>query len=134
MFAVLVLSCEVPGVHEKTAREFLDLYLAADQRGAIALCTGRARAQLQEEIDLLSGVDDREGAVAQARPSLHLEKVYEQERPGGDVAFLFRVELTRGDLKVPSRDVFVLVGASDGPARVKTFSFDPSGTHTDDKP
>lgn len=130
-----MVGCGAPGGHEKTAREFLDLYLvAADQKAAIVLCTGRAKADLQEEIDLLSGVDDRDVAVAQVRPSLHLEKVYEQVRPGGDVAFLFRVDLTRGELKLPSRDVFVLVGATDGPTRVKSFSFDPSDTRTDGTP
>lgn len=127
-------ACGAPGTHEKTAREFLDLYLAADQRAALALCTGRAKADLQAEIDLLSGFEERDEAVSQLRPKLHLEKVYEQARPGGDVAFLFRVEMTRGDLSVPSRDAFVLVGASDGPPRVKSFSFDPSGTRTDDTP
>ncbi len=133
--AAFVVACGAPGGHERTARDFLDLYLvSADQKAAIALCTGRAKADLQAEIDLLSGVDDRESAVAQVRPSLHLEKIYEQARPGGDVAFLFRVDLTRGDLRLPSSDVFVLVGASDGPPRVKSFSFDPSGTHTDDTP
>lgn len=130
-----MLSCDAPGLHERTAREFLDLYLvSSDQRAALALCTGRAKAELQEEIDLLSGVEDREAAAGQVRPALRLEKVYEQARPGGDVAFLFRVELTRGDLLVPSSDVFVLVGATDGPARVKSFSFDPSGNHTGDTP
>lgn len=134
MTAVMA-GCGGPGMHEKVARQFLDLYLvSADQKAAMELCTGRARTQLQEEIDLLAGLDDREQAVAQLRPSLHLEKVFEQSRPGGDVAFLFRVDLERGDMKLPSRDVFVLVGASDGPARVKRFSFDPSDSRTTDTP
>lgn len=127
--------CSAPGTQEKLARQFLDLYLvSADQKAALALCTGRAKTELQAEIDLLAGLEDREQAVAQLRPKLQLEKVFEQRRPGGDVAFLFRVNLERGDLDLPSRDVFVLVGASDGPPRVKRFSFDPTDSRTGDTP
>jgi hypothetical protein len=132
---LLPAACASQSPQEKTARLFLDLYLVtADQRAAIQLCTGRARAELQEEIDLLAGLEGRDEAVAQLHPELRLEKIFEQRRPGGDVAFLFRLELKRGELELPSRDVFLLVGAQDGPVRVKRFSFDPSDSHTADMP
>lgn len=131
----LLSACDRPGTHETTARQFLDLYLvASDQKAALSLCSGRAKAELQKEIDLLAGLDDREAMVAQLRPTLRLEKIFEQRRPGGDVAFLFRVDLKRGDVEVPSSDVFVLVGAPDGVPRVKSFSFDPSESRTPGTP
>lgn len=100
----------------------------------MAVCTGRARAQLQEEIDLLAGLEGRDQSVAELTPRAHLEKIYEKRRPGGDVAFLFRVELVRPGLDVPPRDLFVLVGDEAGQPRVKSFSFDPSDSRTSDRP
>ena len=133
--AALSAACSAWAPEEKTARLFLDLYLVtADQQAAIRLCSGRARAQLQEELNLLAGLEGRDQAVAELKPQVRFEKIYELRRPGGDMAFLFRVDLKRGQLELPSRDVFVLVGSREGPPLVKSFSFDPSDTRTDDTP
>jgi hypothetical protein len=131
----LLAACSSQKEEEKTARLFLDLYLvASDQKAAIQLCSGRARAQLQEEMDLLSGLSDREQSVAELKPDMRVEKVYEKARPGGDVAFLFKVQLARPEVKVPARDAFLLVGREDGQMRVKSFNFGPTDSHTSDTP
>ena len=73
-------------------------------------------------------------ALSELKPEVQFEKIYDVRRPGGDRAFLFRVKMKRAQVELPSRDVFVLVGSADGPPRVKSFSFDPSGNHTSGTP
>jgi hypothetical protein len=127
--------CSSLSGEEQTARQFLDLYLvSADQQAAITLCSGRARSQLQEEIDLLSGLEGRDQSVAELKPEAEFEKVYEQSRPGGDIAFLFKVVLTRPGLAVPPRDIFLLVGHDAGKPTIKSFSFNSSDSRTSDTP
>lgn len=131
----LCTGCGKGTAEEATARRFLDLYLvAADQEAALTVCTGRARAQLREELDLLAGLEGRHEAVAEVLPRLRIEKVHEKRRPGGDVAFLFRIELARPEWDVPPRDLFVLVGNDAGEPKVKSFSFDPSDSRTSGTP
>ena len=121
---------------EETARVFLDQYLiAADQQSAITLTIGRARAQIQQEIDLLSGFQDREEALMEQKTAAQFDKVFERDRPNGDVAFLFRVTLERGGTEVPAQEVFVLLGIYDGRYLVKSFRFrDPTDIRTPDTP
>jgi len=121
---------------EETARLFLDRYLiAADQHSAIQLTTGRARTQIQKEIDLLSGFEDRDQALREQQTTAEFEKVYERDRANGDVAFLFRVTLMRGDAAVPAQEVFILLGLYDDAYRVKSFRFrDPTDSRTPDTP
>ncbi len=121
---------------EETAHLFLDQYLiAADQQSAITLTIGRARAQIQQEIDLLSGFQDREEALLEQKTAAQFEKVYERHRPNGDVAFLFRVTLERGGTEVPAQEVFLLLGIYDGRYLVKSFRFrDPTDIRTPDTP
>ena len=128
--------CSAHSPSEETARLFLDQYLvAADQKAAIELATGRARVELQKEIDLLASVEEREQMLLELSPRVHFEKVYEKYRSGGDVAYLFKVEIDRQGVSLEPRDVFLLVGETEVGWRIKSFSFRaPSDSRTSDTP
>ena len=129
-------ACTSADTHEATARLFLDQYLVAtDQEAAILLTTGRARADIQEEIDLLANVENRDQLIQESRPKAHFDKIYEKPRPNGDVAYLFRAEFSRQGMSLEPRDVFLLVTQVEGVYKIKSFSFrSPSDSHTSDKP
>ena len=136
MILVFITACTTGPSHEATARLFLDQYLvAADQYAAIQLATGRAHADIQAEIDLLAGVEDREQQLQDVKPTARFEKIYEKPRLNGDVAFLFRVDINRLGVDLEPRDVFLLVTRQDETYLVKSFSFrSPSDSHIPDTP
>lgn len=131
-----MLACSQSTPAEELALLFLDQYLvAADQRAAITLTVGRAKAALQEEIDLLSSLEDRDHELRESRPKVYFEKLDQMQRANGDVALQYRVIINRSDFVVPDREVFVLVGMINGDYRVKSFSFrSPSDSRTSNTP
>ena len=134
---VLALSaCSGSRDADETARLFLDQYLvASDQRAAIKLTTGRARAELQKEIDLLSSFEGREQALSELRAEADMTKLEELKRENGDVALLYSVSLKRSNVMLEPREIFLLVGMEAGEYKIKSFTFrSPSESRTSNTP
>lgn len=133
---VSIIACSQTPPAEELALLFLDQYLvAADQRTAITLTVGRAKAALQKEIDLLSSLERRDQELRESRPTVTFEKLDQLQRANGDVALQYRVIIDRSDYVVPDREVFLLVGLINGEYRVKSFSFrSPNDSRTSNTP
>ncbi len=136
MALVTASACESQPNAETTARLFLDHYLiAADQHTAKGLTTGRARAEIQKEIDLLAGLQGRDQMVRELTPEVDFEKIYRRVLSNGDIAFLFRVDIRREGTEVPSRDVFLMLESDGEGFKVKSFRFrSPSDNRTSGTP
>ena len=132
----VLFACSTPRTADETAVLFMDQYLiAADQRAAIKLTTGRATADLQKEIDLLAGLDDRDQSVQDSKPDVRFEQLFRRERPNGDVAMSYAVYIQRPGVELPPHEAFLLVGLDGEHYKIKSFSFrSPSDTRTSNTP
>jgi hypothetical protein len=121
---------------EATARLFLDRYLvAADQRSALELTSGRARAELQKEIDLLANFDGRAEALEKVQPDVRYTKLEERARSNGEVSLLYSVHLKRPGVDLPAQEIFLHLAREGGTYKVRSFSFrSPSDSHTSGTP
>jgi len=128
--------CGDSGGAEETARLFLDRYLvAADQRSALELTTGRAQAELQKEIDLLSNFEGRAEALQQVQPEVRYTKLEEHTRANGEVFLLYSVLVKRPGVELPAQEIFLSLTREGGSFKVGSFSFRaPSDSRTSDTP
>lgn len=133
---LIAFGCGNQDSAEGTARLFLDRYLvAADQRSALELTAGRARAELQKEIDLLSNFEGRAQALEQVRPEVRYTKLEERVRSNGEVSLLYSVTLKRPGVDLPPQEIFLHLAREGGTFKVKSFSFRvPSDSRTSGTP
>jgi hypothetical protein len=136
VLVMMLAACSGSRDADQTARLFLDQYLvASDQRAAIKLTTGRARAEIQKEIDLLSGFEGREQALSELRAEADIIKLEELKRDNGDVALLYSVSLKRANVTLEPREIFLLVGMDSNEYKIKSFTFrSPSESRTSNTP
>jgi hypothetical protein len=121
---------------ESTARLFLDRYLvAADQRSALELTSGRAHAEIQKEIDLLSSFEGRDEALKQVQPEVKYTKLEERSRANGEVSLLYSVSVKRPGVDLPAQEIFLHLAREGDVYKVKSFSFRaPSDSRTSGTP
>jgi hypothetical protein len=108
LLLVLVSSCKYWNDSDlRLARDFIDAYyVAADQKKALELASGRAAELLQKEIGLLQGVDNREMAYKTRDVVFDLTK---EDKTESEANFFYNLKIIQPDLADMTKRVHIVI-------------------------
>jgi ribosomal 30S subunit maturation factor RimM len=119
VFLVTTLSCNrySNDADLRATRDFIDAYyVMADQKKALTLSEGRAEEELQKEVALLEGIEDREHAYKARDVTFTLQR---ESKTDAEADYFYKLKIIQPELGNMEKTIHLVVDRKNG--RIKDF-------------